>query len=75
MKEFMASSGVLVVEIAVVLIVIVSAFGIYLLRRKKGTETEAKSFVKKINGSLSNVIGLPQVEVLYGLKQLNVIEY
>ncbi len=53
MKEFMASSGVLVVEIAVVLIVIVSAFGIYLLRRKKGTETEAKSFVKKINANVA----------------------
>lgn len=53
MEELIASSGMIIVEVALVLIVICVAVVVILLRKNKGKTTEAKDFVKKINANVS----------------------
>ncbi|MBL1292306.1 MAG: hypothetical protein COB61_000365 [Thiotrichales bacterium] len=54
MEELMASSGMIIVEVALVLIVICVATVVILLRKSKGKTTEAKDFVKQINANVSS---------------------
>ncbi len=53
MQEFMASSGLIIVEVAVVLIIIVSVLGYLMRRKQKGAESDAKKFVKNINANVA----------------------
>ncbi|MBL4851131.1 MAG: hypothetical protein JKY90_02450 [Gammaproteobacteria bacterium] len=53
MQELMASSGLIIVEIALVLIVVFIIIGVIFLRKSKGKMTEARNFVKKINANVS----------------------
>lgn len=49
----MASSGLVIVEVALILIVVFIIVGSISLRKSKGKMTEARNFVKKINANVS----------------------
>lgn len=53
MEELIASSGVVIVEIAVVLIIVCVAIVFIMLRKNKGKTAEAKDFVKNINANVA----------------------
>ncbi|MBL1433210.1 MAG: hypothetical protein COC09_09310 [Gammaproteobacteria bacterium] len=53
MEEFIASSGLVIVEIAIVLIIVLVVAGVILRRKSKGNTAEAKNFVKNINANVS----------------------
>lgn len=53
MEELIATSGLVIVEIALALTVIMIIAGVILLRKSKGKTTQAKDFVKKINANVS----------------------
>lgn len=53
MEELIASSGLVIVEIAMVLIIVCAAIVFIMLRKNKGKTAEAKDFVKNINASVT----------------------
>jgi len=53
MQELMASSGLIVVEVALVLIIVFIVVGYILLRKSKVEMIEARNFVKQINANVS----------------------
>lgn len=52
MDEFIASSGLIIIEIAIVLTLVMVTVGVIVLRKRRAKESEAKKFVKKINAGV-----------------------